>query len=626
MDKNTIIGFLLLGILFFTYVYINAPTQEELKEQERVRDSIEMAQKVQDNLEIKPTNTIPTDTPPTNDSLLNIQVQGKFGDFANAGRGTEITQVLENDFIKITFTNKGGHIKEVELKRYKKAYVDEDKQELYTTLKLLEDDKNKFSYSLPLASGQAINTSDLYFTPSYVSNNSITFSVSAGNGKVFQQIYTLNGDYTLDYTIKTEGLESVLSSGTNAIKLNWENYLDKLEINDYYERSFSTVYFKEADDDPSYCSCRGDDEQELEDPIHWISHSNQFFNSTLIAKDKSFASAIAETKALGDDNEDLKKVSSELVLPLSGSGEFAMQMYIGPNEFDRLRSFGIGFEDIIPYGWSFFGTINRWVIRPIFNFFSSFIGTKGLVILLITFLVKLVLYPLSYKMYYSQAKMAALKPQIEKLKEKTKGDSQQQQMETMKLYRETGVSPLGGCMPMFIQMPIWIALYRYFPASIEFRQESFLWATDLSNYDAFFNLPFELPFFGSHLSLFTILWAISLLVYTYYNSKHMDYSAQPAMKYVQYFMPLMFLFIFNSMASGLTCYMFFSNLLNIFQTVGTKKFMFDDEKIKAELEANKKKPKKKGGFQERLQKALEEQQKIAQQQKDSASKNKKKKR
>jgi YidC/Oxa1 family membrane protein insertase len=291
-----------------------------------------------------------------------------------------------------------------------------------------------------------------------------------------------------------------------------------------------------------------------------------------------------------------------------------------------LREAGPDLEDIIPFGWSIFGTVNRWVIRPIFSFLSSFIGSAGIVILVLTFLVKLALYPLTYKMLYSQNKMAALKPRIEKMKEKYKDDAQQVQMETMKLYREFGVNPLGGCLPMVLQMPIWFALYRFFPASIEFRQASFLWATDLSSYDVIARLPFEIPFIGAHLSLFTILWAVTTLIYTYYNTKHMDFGSNPAMKYLQYIMPVMFLGFFNSFAAGLTCYLLFSNLFNITQTVVTKNYIINQDKIHEELEAYKKKPKKKkSGFQERLEAAMKEQQRVQAERQAQKGKSSKKK-
>ena len=313
----------------------------------------------------------------------------------------------------------------------------------------------------------------------------------------------------------------------------------------------------------------------------------------------------------------VKVVSSELLVPIAdlNDGSFEMTMYIGPNEFKRLQALGKDVEEIIAFGSSIFGTINRWFIRPFFDFLSSYIGSKGIVIILLIFLIKMLLYPLMYKMLYSQAKMGALKPELAHLKEKFKDDTQKQQMETMKIYREYGVSPLGGCLPMVLQMPIWYALFRFFPASITFRQEPFLWASDLSSYDVLFYMGFEIPFFGAHVSLFTLLWAVSTIVYTYYNMQNVDLSANPAMKYVQYFMPVMFLAFFNNYASGLTCYMFFSNLINILQTVVTKNYIFNEEKIREDLMKEKAKPKKKSGFASKLEEAMKQQQAVQEQRK-----------
>lgn len=470
-----------------------------------------------------------------------------------------------------------------------------------------------------------VRTGDLFFDVQQ-QGNEVVFRANAGPGRFFEQKYTLQANsYRIDYDIQLEGLQNVLANNAEEIELIWHDYLDRIEINHNFERRYSTIYFKPAEESVDYCSCTSDDVEELnEQRIKWISHSNQFFNSTLIAKE-SFASGVLETQVLGEEDDDLKKLISSLKIPYSRSSseKFGMEFYVGPNEFDRLRLVGNDLEDIVPFGWSIFGTVNRWIVRPLFSFLSSFIGSKGIVILVLTFMVKLVLYPLTYRMLYSQSKMGALKPQIEKVKERVK-DPQQQQVETMKMYREFGVNPLGGCMPMLLQMPIWIALYRFFPASIEFRQASFLWATDLSSYDVLTYLPFEIPFVGGHISLFTILWAGTTLIYTYYNTKHMDMSANPAMKYMQYLMPIMFLGFFNTYASGLTCYLFFSNLFNIGQTVVTKNYIIDQDKVRAELEENKKKPKKKSGFQERLEAAMKEQQRIQAQRESQKGKKKRK--
>ncbi len=634
MEKNNIIGITLIFLLFFAWSYVNTPSKEEIERQKFLRDSIQMAQQAEEakqlaNTEIKNQEPNPT-TPPTTqtevpDSIKEIQLNNQFGDFAPYASGTESFHTIENDLFKVTFTNKGGRIKEVELKRYNKL-IDNDKgEEIPTVLKLLEDDNNRFEYLLPLHNGHTISTQDLYFLPQ-LNGNTITFRIQTPTGGYFDQKYTVSTDnYNLDYTIAHDGLGNSLQTDDDLVRLNWVTFLDKLEKNVYYERLYSTVYFKETDDDPSYCSCRGDDEEKLKNRVKWISQSNQFFNASLIA-DQSFASAEVATVMLDDDDKNLKRLNSAIMVPF-GDGtdnQFNMQWFIGPNEFTRLAAYDNRLEDIIPYGWSIFGTINRWVIRPLFNFLSGFIGSKGIVILVLTLLVKLALYPLTYKMLYSQSKMGALKPQLASMKEKFGDDAQKQQMETMKMYREFGVNPLGGCFPIVLQMPIWFALYRFFPASIEFRQASFLWATDLSSYDVFFKLPFELPLnMGAHISMFTLLWAVTTLIYTFYNTRHMDMSINPAMKYMQYLMPVMFMGFFNSYASGLTCYLFFSNIFNIGQTVVTKNYIIDKEKIKAELEAYRKKPKKKGGFQQRLEAALKEQQRVAAEQQKQKGKKKK---
>ncbi len=406
-----------------------------------------------------------------------------------------------------------------------------------------------------------------------------------------------------------------MPQGNQRIALNWVNHLDKLEKNQTYERTMSSVYFKPADDSPDYCDCRDNDTEDLGDrPVQWFSHSNQFFNTSFIAKDFQFQKFVGVTQMLGDTDTDLKILKTTAEIPL-GQGVVNMSMYAGPNEFDRLRAYKVSLEDIIPFGASIFGAINRWVIHPIFDFLGRFIGNEGIVILMLTLLVKLLLYPLTYRMVYSQARMSALKPQLEQLKKKHGNDQQAMSMETMKLYSEYKVNPLGGCLPILLQMPIWFALYRFFPAAIEFRQASFLWATDLSSYDVALKLPFFLPGFGNHLSAFTIIWVITTLWYTWYSMKQMDNSAMAndqmkMMKYMQYAMPVMFMFFFNSFASGLTLYLCFSNLLNIGQTVVTKQFFINHDKIREQLEINKNKPKKEGGFRARLEQAVKEQQRV----------------
>jgi len=622
MDRNTIIGLSLIFVLILVWQQVMSPSAEELEAQQRSLDSIaqlEARQQLPDSLAQLPTtdtNAQQTPVAVMSDSAKTVQANAAFGSFAAAAVGEEKTIVLENEVMKVSFSNKGGRIQEIELKQYSKVLEDAAFVQTKIPVKLLEDKKNKFEYFLPIASlpGGGVSTGQLYFEASQ-EGNAVKFRASAGEGRYFEQTYTLAPDsYKIDYDIRFEGLNSLIANDAQEIKLNWVNFLDPIEINRNYERNYATVYFKPTEDAADYCSCTADDTETADgQPLKWVAHSNQFFTMGLFA-DQRFNGATMETQVFDLENEDLKRLRSEVRIPYghAASETMSMSLYAGPNEFKRMKEMGDYFEDVIPFGWSIFGSINRWVIRPIFTFLSSFMGSAGLVILILTLFVKILVFPLSYRMLYSQAKMGALKPQIETLKTKHKDDPQQVQMETMKMYREFGVNPLGGCFPMLLQMPIWFALYRFFPASIEFRQASFLWATDLSSYDVIARLPFEIPMgFGSHISLFTILWAATTLIYTYYNTKHMDFSANPAMKWMQYIMPVLFLGFFNSFASGLTCYLLFSNVINIGQTIVTNKFLIDQDKIKALLERNKAKPKKKSAFAERLENAMKEQQRVA---------------
>jgi len=623
MEKNHIIGFLLLFSTLFVWSYLNKPDAAELERRKVMRDSIAAVEAAKDSLNVEAAKSNAV----VNNLVQNVEVSDSallaknsvlFGPFAPSSVGEEETVVLENEKVKVSFSNKGGKIKSVWLKGFTKKHYKRGEETTETPVILMDDERNKFNYLLPVASAPsgAVNTEDLYFDVQK-NGNSVTFSAKTTSGASFVQKYVLNEAYGIDYDLDYKGLERVFDAKANSVQLNWENYLKSFERNAQFEQQYSAVYYKENDESsPDDCGCMQDDEETFEDDkLDWVSHSNQYFNSSLIASKSPFLSGkVASIKndiPRGSKSEVdyIEKLTTQLEIPLEGSG-FDMAMYVGPNEFNNLKAYDMNLEYIIPFGSSVFGTINRYFIRPVFNFFSNYIGSLGVIIILVIFIIKMALYPLMYKMLHSQALMGALKPQLAGLNEKFKDNPQQKQMETMKVYKEYGVSPFGGCLPMIVQMPIWYALFRFFPASIDFRQESFLWAQDLSSYDDFFHLPFSIPFVGDHLSLFTILYSVSMLIYTYYNTRHMDMSANPAMKYMQYAMPLMFFGFFNTYASGLTCYMFFSNLINIAQTVITKQFVFKDEKLQAELKAKKAKPKKKSSFQERMEIALKQQQEL----------------
>lgn len=633
MERKQLIGLLLLMAIFFLWTLSSAPSKEELEKSRRTRDSLAMVENQPDS--VFETKNIPaaSDSFGLDDSLyitepkdsLTVASENsvRYGSFAPAVDGTEKDVTLENEKFKITFTNKGGKITEVLLKNHVMTVIDTSGEETKAPVIMLNVADNVFNYQLPIngALTKQVNTEDLFFD-AQVDGNSVIFTAPTSNGGYFRQIYTITpDDYAIDYSIQVKGLFSDVTPGKNSVKLDFLNHLTKYELGESYEQNLSTVYFKQTDKKTDYCSCVRDDTEDLKGKeITWFSHTNQFFNTSIIAKGLPFIDPVMSTTVTDLKTSDYTKiVSTELEMPIENweSGSFDMTMYIGPNEFNRLRAFNNKLEEIIPYGTSIFGSINRWGIRPFFDFLSKYIGNKGLVIILLIFLIKMALYPLMYKMLHSQAKMGALKPELAELKKKYKDDAQKQQMETMKIYREYGVSPFGGCMPMLLQMPIWYALFRFFPASITFRQEPFLWAHDLSTYDVFFYMGFEIPFFGAHVSLFTLLWAVTTIIYTYYNMQNMDMGAasNPMMKYIQYFMPITFLAFFNNYASGLTAYMFFSNLMNITQTVVTKKFVFDEDIIRQQLLAEKAKPKKKSGFGARLEEAMKQQQALQEQKK-----------
>lgn len=619
MDRNQTIGIILIMLTFMLWTIFTAPSPEEIE-----KNKIEAEAKAQSETSSKMLSKDSSSTVKntnnaesvSGDTLIDPKELAQYGVFATSLNGKEQQFYLENDFIKIVFTNKGGNIKEVILKQHNKTVSLPDGKESKELVKLMDSKNNEFYYTIPNGNGGSINTNDLYFEGK-IEGNKITFS-SGSESSNFIQEYVLGDDYTIDYKISTVGMKS-LNKKSKILPLTWVNHLNKLEKGEQFEQNYSTVYFKELNKRKDYCSCVNDDKQELPDKsIEWVSHVNQFFNTSLIGVGESFiGGTMTTTKTDLNESDYVKITSSEIGIPIGdlSDGSYNMKMYIGPNEFVRLKAFNNNLEEIIPFGSSIFGTINRWLIRPFFDFLSTIISSKGIVIILLTFLIKMLLYPLMYKMLLSQAKMGALKPEITQMKEKYKDDMQKQQMETMKLYQEYGVSPLGGCLPMVLQMPIWYALFRFFPASITFRQEPFLWATDLSSYDVLFDHGIDIPFMGTHISLFTLLWAVSTVAYTYYNMQNMDLSANPALKYVQYFMPLMFLGFFNSYAAGLTCYMLFSNLINILQTVVTKNYIFDESKLRAELMQQKAKPKKKSGFASRLEEAMKQQQAIQEQRK-----------
>lgn len=626
--RNTVIGLVLIFAMVMAYSWLTAPSAEELKERQRVQDSIAKAAAVTPaKKEEAQQAAAATPVIQAGDSAAIQQLSGTLGAFAASAAGTPSTHVLENQLFKVTFSSKGGKISGVDLKNYQKKREADKKGTVAssTPVRLMEDERNVWSWKLNLKDGKQIGTQQLNFQVTSSSKDHITFRAQAADGTFLEQTYRIKPD---SYEIDCEVAQKGVAGNHKSLSLEWINWMDQIEQNAKSEMQYVYINYYTEDDGYDYMTISKNGTEEVKgNPIKWVSNTNQFFNTTLIAK-TNFVEALLQAKS--EDlatATDLAQISNTIQMPLSGEeSKFGFSIYAGPNEFKRLAAMDANVEDIIPYGSSILGTLNRWVVRPIFNFLLGLIGSQGIVILVLTLIVKLALFPLTYKMIYSQARMAALKPAIDKLKDKFKDDQTAVGAETMKLYQEYGVNPLGGCMPVLLQMPIWLALYRFFPASIEFRQASFLWATDLSSYDVFAWLPVDIPGYGQHVSMFTLLWTLSTLFYSWYSTRQTDFSMQPAMKYMQYIFPLMFFFVFNSLAAGLTCYMMFSNFLNIGQTFATKNFLIDQKKIEKELEVARTAPKKKSGFAARFDTMMKEQMKKAEEAKQvqQQPKNKKK--
>lgn len=612
MDRNNLIGFLLLAALFTVWMTVNNNQNKNAQIEKKFQDSLAVANINKQKADsIAALKLVQSTADSSNIQLTDSAKQNKIVD------APEQTATIENGLIALTVTSKGAKIKQIFLKNYKTSREDAKGEEIRDPLMLQNAPENQMEYQIPLSNGTILNTSILPSTAVKEGDKIIT-KTQLPNNAVLQQSYGLNKeDYQIDYEAKIIGNPGIAASKDVMVK--WVNHLTKLEKNFSYEKTYSTLYFKSPEESSDYVSYTNDATVKIDKDkkILWLSTVNQFFNSSWIPE-KPFEKGDLTVAQGAETDKYLKKTEAIVAIPAEfATGQpFKMHMYTGPNEFNRLRAFDNDLEDVIQFGSSILGSINKWIVRPIFNFLGTIFSNQGLVILLLTLLVKLVLWPLTYKMIYSQSKMSALKPQLDKLKAKHGDDAQKIQMETMAMYREFGVNPLGGCLPMLLQMPIWFALYRFFPAAIEFRQASFLWATDLSSYDVFVRFPFDMPLLGHHLSLFTVLWTVTTLLYTWYNFKNIDTTstaANPALKYMQYIMPVIFMFFFNSFASGLTCYLVFSNIINIAQTMITKNYMINSDKIQRELDDYKQKPKKKGGFSEKLGNMLKEQQKLAEQ-------------
>lgn len=639
MDRNSIIGLVLIALLLVGYMIITKPSKEEIEAMKRHQDSIAKVKHEKDSLDKiqKQILTAREDSLKkleltkdsalivNSDSVNKLNLVSKYGIFSNAAIGKEKFIKIENEKMIITLTNRGGKIYSVELKEFKTFHQQ--------PLILFENDSTSLFGIELIVDGKAISTNDLYFEPAIdediikVSgkNQKISMRLTASDKKYIEFEYIVKpNDYLIDFDIKFIGLEKELENNPY-INLKWLVKVPGLERGRDWESNNTTIYIKfSGEKEFEYLSeTKEQDSFQSRGSIQWVAYKQQFFSSILIAKDKLDNPKISSLKIKDEKSKFLKIFNSEFNLPLkkSNNQSYNFSFYFGPNKYSILKSYGQNFEKLVPLGWGIFGWVNKFIVIPIFNWLGKFIDNYGIIILLLTLIIKLGLFPLTYKSYLSSAKMRVLKPQIDAISEKfPKGKEMEKQQAIMNFYKKAGVSPLGGCLPMLLQFPILIAMFRFFPASIELRQESFLWAQDLSTYDAIVEWDTYIPIisnlYGNHISLFTLLMAISMLISTWITSSNQPSNANmPGMKTMMYIMPVMMIFWFNKYSSGLSYYYFLANLITILQTVIIQKFIIDEKKLLAQIEANKKKPAKpKSKWQQKLEEAQKiQQQKLRQQ-------------
>lgn len=611
MDRNSVIGFVLLGVLLVGYIFYNQKQQVETQKEKARQDSIANLNKPK-----VPADTASYAAGATPDSA---KLAGQYGAFAGAASGTAQTAVLENKVLKVTFSSQGGQPQSVQLKQFK-TYEG-------GPLLLMSGSFNRISLQVPANNNTLLNTADLYFSGGAVQkladgSQAVTYRLSTSNpAQYLEYVYTLKQDgYALDFDIHAVGLENVFPATQKTLELQWDSENDKQEQDMQNERNNNQVHYHMAENHKhDYFTLMRTTHQTLPGKVDWLSIKQQFFNTTFIAKkDYAFEDIEVNTKVPESANIVGQSFTS-LKIPYTRAHDFAfpIEIYYGPNHYKTLKSFDIGLENIIPLGsgiFAFVKYVNKWVIIPVFNFLSGFIHNYGIIIILLTLFIRLLIAPFTYQSYVSSAKMKVLKPEIDALRAKHGDDQQTFGMEQMKLFKSAGVNPLGGCLPALLQLPILVAMYSFFPSSIELRQESFLWAKDLSTYDSIVNFSFNIPFYGNHVSLFTLLMTATSLILAFNNSSMTDQS-NPAMKYMPYIFPIMLLGVFNKVAAALTFYYFLSNLISIALQWVIQKFIINHEKIHAQIQENKKKPASKSKWQERLENMQKQQQNMQQQRK-----------
>lgn len=603
MDKNTVIGMVLLAVLFFTFFwYTNKQQQAIALQQKHTADSTARVNAAKVTPEQKATAYADSIY---RDSLSKLTAAGNF---TRAANGQEELTVVENDLLKAVFSNKGGSLKSVELKKY---------NSLDSTHKVIlsggPDDK--LGYSINTAKNQSAETSSLFFeTPqlnkSTDGTQTITYTLSDSGGQGITHQYIIHpGNYMIDWNIMLDGASGLLTN--NSLNLYWNVLSHQEQIARGFETEQSNLSYHD-EEGYDYNSIISGLSKKFERPVDWFSIKQQFFNTTLLTKNK-FSSGEVNVTALPDSLPELFNSTASMSIQIQPASKVTvpLQLYYGPNEYHTLKQYNNGMENIVNLGtgiYAFVKYINRWVILPVFDFFAKFISVYGWVIALLTLFIRLITSPLVYRSYLSGAKMRALRPELDQLKKKFP-DQQAYAMEQMKLFREAGVSPLGGCMPALLQIPIFFALYSFFSSEIALRGQNFLWAKDLSSYDILVRLPFSGDTFN-HISLFTLTAVATSFLISVYNMAMTPQQDNPAMKYMPYIFPFILLFVFNKLPSALTWYYTVSNIITLAIQFVIMNYIIDHDKILAQIEAKRKQPKKQSKFAERYSQMMEQQKKL----------------
>ena len=607
-DKQSIIGFLLIGAILLFMLWQNQPTEEELAAQKAQEEQVE-AQEVAAE-KASQTDAVVESTAPQNDSLALERYKATLGSFAYSATlpsATDDVTELENDVLALKVSNKGGFITEARLKNFK-SY---DSVPVY----LIKDGNSRFNLTFSTTDNRTLNSENLYFEPSLSKegeNQVLSMKLKVSDSEYLEYRYTLTpDDYMMGFGIKTVGLQNVVNT-SQPINLDWQlkGYRHAKSIT--YENRYTRLTYEYEDGDHDKLDQTGDDDA-IETDVDWFNFRQHFFSSILLT-DQPFEEVRFSSKNLVEDEEVdtvyTKQYAANMALKLvNGELNYAMDFYYGPTDYQILNNYDRDIDEAMPLGWGIFGVINKYLIIPFFNFLIAYFPA-GIAIILLTISIKLLLSPVQYKQYLSQGKMKVLRPEINEINEKYADNPMKKQQETMKLYSKAGASPLSGCIPGLLQIPVFYALFTFFPSAFALRHKSFLWADDLSSYDKIADLPFHIPFYGDHVSLFPILASIAIFIYmTMTTGQSMQQTQQPGMpnmKFLMYLSPIMMLFFFNNYASGLSLYYFISNLITIGIMLVIKNFILDEDKIHAKIATAKAKPKKKSKFSQKFSEMMEQ--------------------